>query len=324
MSHKRVLIAPLDWGLGHAARIIPLISRNLQDGNTVIIGGSGASFRFLKAEFPKLKYVELPGTEIKYSKGRNQLIKLLLQYPRMKKIVREEYYSLQRIIEQEKIDLVISDNRYGLYSDKIPCIFITHQLSIRAGAFSKIVNRINHKYIGKFNVCMIPDHVDFPGLAGELSHCETKLKNIEYSGPLSRFTREADRSSVKKYKFIAVISGPEPQRSIFEKLVKEGLNKVKEECIVVRGVSGNTDEAIRENHLTLFNSCSGKMLEELFDQSEYLIARSGYSTIMDLEVLKMPAILVPTPGQKEQEYLADLHRNRYLIVKQGELNRYPF
>jgi uncharacterized protein (TIGR00661 family) len=316
MSSKRIFVAPLDWGLGHAARMVPLIRKYIREGHTVVLGGSGKSFLFLQKEFPQLEAIELPGLTIKYSRGKRQVLKLILQYPRMLRVVKSENKALQKIIREKKIDLVVSDNRYGLYTDLVPCIFITHQLFINAGVMSKMATRISHDYISRFTECHIPDHENYPGLAGNLSHGKLMLNNIKYIGPLSRFENSVAPSNEKKFQFIAVLSGPEPQRSIFEKIVRKAMKELNNPCAIVRGVA-DAGEKKQEKNITTYDSCSTTELEYLLSKSKTLIARSGYSTIMDLDVLNMPAILVPTPGQTEQEYLGSLNEDKFTVIEQG-------
>lgn len=302
---QKVLVAPLDWGLGHATRCIPVIRALLTNGFTVILAAEGAQAHLLHQEFPQLTILPIPGYRVHYAKTRLGLaFSLVKQLPRLQKLIRQEHLWLQQVIVDHQINLVISDNRYGLYSKKVSCIFITHQLTIKAPLdwMEKLLQRINYRFINRFTACWVPDMPGQPGIAGILSHPK-KLPAIpvQYMGILSRFRYI---NTAKKYDYCILLSGPEPQRSLLEKKMIKDLPHIAGNCLLVRGKPGSEETLFVGSNVTVKNHLPGVELEEAINQSEYIICRSGYTSVMELLTLQKKAILVPTPGQTEQEYLA--------------------
>jgi len=302
---KKILITPLDWGLGHATRCIPIIHELSKRGCTVLVAGSGDSLLLLKREFPHLTFFNLPAYAPVYSRKQNMILKIVIQIPKFIATIWKEHLQIERLAEQHNIDFIISDNRYGCWCSKTPSIFITHQLHIlmpgRLKWIEPLVGRLNKWLIRKFSHCWIPDYIDEKfRLSGKLSaNKEAMLGEVTYIGPLSRF-RRAD-SLQYKYDLVFVLSGPEPQRSIFEEKVCLQLRASSLRYLVIRGVLTNS-VSTQENEIAFLDT---KDLQAIISQSLMVIARSGYSTIMDLAVLGKKGVLVPTPGQPEQEYLAD-------------------
>ena len=304
--HKKILIAPLDWGLGHATRCIVII-RHLQILNCdVTIAASGKIKTLLQSEFPHLSFIELHGYKISYSKRKRLLpIKILLQIPKILKIIRFENKWLNTFLSTTKFHAVISDNRYGFYSEKVPSIFITHQLQIKSNFLwlDKKLQRLNYNYITRFNECWIPDFEGKLNLAGELSHPEKMpVIPVKYIGALSRFSNNEDEK--KQFKWMAIISGPEPQRSIFERKVFEVASKTKDKFFIVRGLPGNVEQAFNLPNCKVFNHLNTSDMQSAIESSEYIISRCGYTTVMEILSLQKKSVFIPTPGQTEQEYLA--------------------
>lgn len=302
----RVLIAPLDWGLGHATRCIPIISKLLTLNVEVFIAAAGETRILLKKEFPQLPFIELRGYRVKYSpRDSRLLLKLLLQFPRLLTLVYQERRWLKNAVRENKIDAVISDNRPGLSHPKIPCVYITHQLTIKTGnRFSeKLAQKIHYHFINTFNACWVPDSETAVNLAGELSHPARLPKTpVTYLGPLSRFM---NIKTEKVYDLGILLSGPEPQRTIFEKIITRELRSFPGKAFLVRGLPANTismDADLPETEIR--NHLPAGELNTLLEAADLIICRSGYTGIMDLVKLRKKAILVPTPGQTEQEYLA--------------------
>ena len=318
-SKPRIFLSPLDWGLGHATRCIPIIKALLELDCNVIIGADKATYILLKKEFPNLQFVRMSGYEIKYSRKIGGLyLKMLAQMPRIITVIRQENDHLQQIIKEYSIDAVISDNRFGLYTSLVPCIYITHQLNIKTGNFlsDKIANYTHHHFIHKFSSAWIPDF-EHDGLAGELSHPKNLPAKTVYLGALSRF--EPLAAMPKKYDVLISLSGPEPQRTIFEEKILAQCSQIKGTILLIRGLPGSSENlAHSQNNLTAVNHLTAVELNLALLQSDMIIARSGYTTIMDLAKLKKKAILVPTPGQTEQEYLADylMERKYFYSVTQ--------
>ncbi|SJZ66812.1 glycosyltransferase [Sediminibacterium ginsengisoli] len=300
----KVLVAPLDWGLGHATRCIPLIRALTASGYEVLVAAEGAQEELLRREFPELQFMYLAGYRVKYSKARWSLpFVLMKQAPYILKIIAKEQAWLKQTIKEHNISLVISDNRYGLYSDSIPAVFITHQLTIKApfSWLEKLLRKINYRYINRFTACWVPDMAVTP-VAGVLSHpSEMPDVPVHYMGLLARF--EAEQLPVI-YDQCIVLSGPEPQRTLLEKFILKDLPALSGKTVLVRGKPGDTQELNVPNHVTVYNHLDTATMARAFVQSDLIICRSGYTTVMELLQLRKKALLIPTPGQTEQEYLA--------------------
>lgn len=320
---QTVLVAPLDWGLGHATRCIPLIHALTNAGYRVIIATDGPQEKLLSKEFPQHFFLKLPGYQIRYSRSRGWLpIKITQQLPALLHIVQWEQRWLDQVIEQHGIDLVISDNRYGLWTRKIPCVFITHQLTIKAPYrwLEQLIQRINYHYINRFNRCWVPDMEADGGLAGLLSHPSSKPRiPVEYLGLLTRFT---GKQSGEKKGITVLLSGPEPQRTLLEeKLIAQAIQSAQP-LTLVRGLPAETAGKELPSLIRHYNHLETEALEKLLLQSELVIVRSGYTSLMELLQLKVKTVLVPTPGQTEQEYLANTLQDKgYAIqMKQESFN----
>ncbi len=318
-ENPNILIAPLDWGLGHATRCIPLIIKMLSLDCKIFIAADKQIFDLLKKEFPSTVFLRLKGYEIRYSYNvRAFSFKMLFQFPKILSAIWNEKRWLKKIVEEYKIDAVISDNRFGLYSKRVPSIYLTHQLFIETGSrFTNLIaSKMHGFFIKKYFQCWVPD-VKENGLAGKLSHPATIPSNVIYIGPLSRFKLLASVEIV--YDVIISLSGPEPQRTIFENIVFSQLKKFEGNVLVVRGLPAEKGcVKSPKKSIKIMNHLSAKDFNKCLQQSKLVICRSGYTTIMDLVKLKKSAILVPTPGQKEQEYLANYlsKKNYFKTVRQ--------
>ena len=313
-SQKKVLIAPLDWGLGHATRCVPIIREFLAQEIKVIIGGNGNSLQLLRQEFPQLQFIEIPGHSFKYGSGFNQVISILRQLPAFLRQIEREHRQLEQIAENENIGLIISDNRYGLWHKTIPSVIITHQLKIKLPntikIFSSLVNNEIRNSIENFTECWVPDiENEIQNLSGDLSH-EVNIpkplpyfsREVYFIGPLSRFSLPNDEAG-KVWDILAIISGPEPQRTIFEEMILRQCLEMGLKTLIVSG-KPSENKTIAQDNVLLKSHLNSEELQNAILQSEIVICRSGYSSVMDLVKLRKKAILVPTPGQTEQEYLA--------------------
>jgi uncharacterized protein (TIGR00661 family) len=307
---KKILVAPLDWGLGHATRCIPIINELLKE-HEVLIATSGLALPLLKQEFPSLTFFELPSYRARYSQRLPLLIKVFLQAPKFFLVIRQEHNRIEQLVSHHGIDVVISDNRYGCYSTKVKSIFVTHQLTILMSPFFKwlqpMVNILNHRLIKRFSECWVPDF-ETPRITGTMT-ASRNLK-VTFVGMLSRFAK-SNTVVEKKYDLLVLLSGPEPQRSVFENIVLEQLSDYSGRVMLVRGLPGLSTPLLgergrgeRDKKLHIENHLPAHQLQQAIEASELVLARSGYTTIMDLYFLKKKAIFVPTPGQTEQEYLA--------------------
>jgi uncharacterized protein (TIGR00661 family) len=321
---KRVLVAPLDWGLGHATRCIPIIYSLLEQNFEVIIAADGLVKNLLTKEFPDVVFTHLKGYNIRYSNQKRWLpLRLLGQLPGLLRSIFREQQWLKSIVKEYQVDLIISDNRLGLYHTSIPCIYITHQLLIKTGnRFTEwLAQKVHYFFINKYNTCWVPDNAIGDDLAGILSHPQQlPAIPVKYLGPLSRFEKT---DCEKKYDLLLILSGPEPQRTILEKVLLDELKKFIGKVLLARGLPGNDEAIINTNDtITIVNHLDAVELNNAVIQSDWIICRSGYTTIMDLVKLGKKAILIPTPGQTEQEYLADylLQQKRFYSVLQKDFS----
>lgn len=303
---KNILICPLDWGLGHATRCVPII-RELRKDFQVHIASSGSAAQLLKAEFPDLKHFSLPPYRITYPVRRSMSWHMAMHLPSLMATIIQEKKRIAELVSKHGIDLIISDNRFGAYSKKIPSVFISHQINIKTPHLTNWVNRLNHRAIKRFSHCWIPDFEKFPGLAGDLSHPPANEIKTTYIGPLSRFHLE---EKDKIYDVTVVLSGPEPQRTILEDILFTQLFEWENLKInVVRGVYSSHEKGEVKN-IQVYDHLESGDLEKMMHQSKNIICRSGYSGIMDLEKIQANVLYIPTPQQTEQEYLASLHSKK--------------
>lgn len=306
IHNKKVLLAPLDWGLGHATRCIPIIWDLKEKGNIVVIAAEGKTKAVLLQEFPDLPVIDLKGYRVSYSESWGIPAAIFFQLPKMFTRIVQEHVWLSKVIDENKFDVVISDNRFGLWSNKAESIFITHQLNIKVPLFEGLVNVINHWFIRKYHQCWVPDYADSK-LAGDLSRNTSQLKNILYIGPLSRFKAREKKEGIYKYAALAIVSGPEPYRSIFENEMLNEFQKLGKPCLILQG-KPEENKKTQLGLVEVISHVSTALFRQYVEESEVVYARSGYSTIMDLHVLKKDKVrYYPTPGQTEQEYLAILH-----------------
>lgn len=305
----KAVVAALDWGLGHATRCIPVVRSLLSRNVTVLLAGTGDSIELLREEFPDLATLELPSYAIEYPRSGSMALKMLKQLPRLRKVIKREHAAIEEAVTREHIDLVISDNRYGCWSSKVPSILITHQTTILLPQYlswmRKTINWYNRRLIHRFTQCWIPDSPGAHSLAGRLARVpDATASHFRFIGNLSRFG-EGDSgraSSQPLYDIVVLLSGPEPQRTLFEDLVCHQLRKTSIRAFVVRGAK-HPVKPLPEG-IAGIDFLNGKPLAEMLQSASCVLARSGYSTIMDLARLGKKAIFVPTPGQTEQEYLA--------------------
>ncbi|MBT1711727.1 hypothetical protein KK062_26030 [Fulvivirgaceae bacterium PWU5] len=306
---KRVLVAPLDWGLGHATRCIPIIRALQARGCTVLLAGSGDSLQLLREEFPSLFYAALPAYQPRYpATGGSMVWAMAQQLPKFLTVIRREHVALERLVREQSVDLVIADNRYGCWSASVPSIFITHQCTIlmprRFGWLASIVARMNRRSIKRFTRCWLPDYPGESSLAGKLVACGESPHDTthRYIGALSRLSPAVPRE--KRYDLVCVFSGPEPQRTLLEQVVMAQINHSTLRVLIVRGLPGGRKVPPLETRAEVVDFLASDALQTALESSRCVLARSGFSTVMDLAHVGGNAIFVPTPGQTEQEYLA--------------------
>ena len=311
LSGKIIFISPLDWGFGHSTRCVPIIS-NLLKTNKVIIGVTDVNKQFFDLYFPDIQKINVPSYGIKYSKLLPVWLKILFQFSKIKSVIRQEQKLLEKIVIENSIDVVISDNRFGLYNKQTENIFITHQIKIVAPFFSGYATKFNLNYIHNFSRVWVPDHKNqSERLSGKLSDSTAVNIPVEYIGPQSALSIfDLDIATIDRSDYLILLSGVEPQRTILENSLIDKFKFSNKKITLVRG--SDTEVKIENKNISVINFAYGAELKKLILSAETIICRSGYSTLMDLNFLKKEKlILVPTPGQTEQKYLAQYWKEKF-------------
>lgn len=299
---KRILVAPLNWGLGHATRCIPIINALIAEGFVPIIASDGIALALLKKEFPNLTTIELPSYNVTYSKnGKLFKLKLLKDSPKLLKAIKAEKKVIASILEHNDFAGIISDNRLGVRHKKVPSVFITHQLNVLSGNTTWLSTKLHQNIIKKFDICWVPDIDEKLNLSGKLGHVTNFDLPVKYIGPLSRFTKL--KTEIKN-DLMVLLSGPEPQRTLLETKLFSELKAYTGKVVFVKGVMEKEQSIQVLGNITVYNFMTSKQLEKTINESALLLSRSGYTTVMDLAKLNKKAFFIPTPGQFEQEYLA--------------------
>jgi uncharacterized protein (TIGR00661 family) len=301
-ANKTILVAPLNWGLGHATRCIPIIKALQENKYIPIIASDGVALALLRKEFPYIETLELPSYHIEYAKnGKNFKWKLIKNLPKMITAILDEKKMVKSLIKKHGIDGIISDNRLGVFSRKIPSVFMTHQLNVMTGNTTWFTSKCHQHIIKKYTECWVPDTNEAINLTGDLGHLKTDELNLKYIGPLSRMRK---KDTPKVYDLMVILSGPEPQRTYLDEKLQEEVKRFDGKVVFVKGVVEKTQTKEEIGNVTYYNFMNSKQLEQTFNESELVLCRSGYTTVMDLAKLGKKAFFIPTPGQYEQEYLA--------------------
>ncbi len=303
----RVLISPLNWGLGHASRCVPIIETLLQHGYEVIVCAEKKQASLLKGEFPSIQILQMANNEIKYAHGSSSFLKILVQIPSFLSGIVREHRALKKYQKIYQPQLIISDNRYGFFLKDVPSIFMTHQISPRLPYPIRFAENLTAKlqrlFINNFALCMIPDSESEYNLSGLLSHGKILPRNTKYIGVLSRMKPQNNADIEKKYDVCAILSGPEPQRSILESILINQLKNNNLKAIIIRGLPDSAEKI--EFGIEFRAHVPTSVMQTIINQSHTIVMRAGYSSIMDFVALGKTAIIVPTPGQSEQKYLAE-------------------
>ncbi len=331
-NNKKILVAPLNWGLGHATRCIPIINALINKGFQPIVASDGDALQLLQLEFPELKYYELPSYNIQYTKNGNLLkYSMIFNSGNVVKAVKKEKEIVEEIVKKENIIGIISDNRFGVRSKKVPSVYITHQINVLSGNTTFLSSKIHQNIIAKFDYCWIADYKEEDNLAGKLSHSLNNKLNVKYIGPLSRFdkniTSKEEITKIKKYDVMVLLSGPEPQRGLLEIKLLNAFKTFSKKVLFVRGIISEKEKptkaiSIKKENIEVVNFMFQDELKQAILESKIIISRSGYSTIMDLNKLGAKAFFIPTPGQFEQEYLANYLNGKNIapFSKQKDFN----
>ncbi len=305
--------------MGHATRCIPIARKLQQMGHNIDFASDGPPRELLKLEFPEVRHHLLPSYKITYP-TKSIILNVGRKLGSFFLAIKNEHKKVKELVTEYKYDVIISDNRFGCYSPQTKNIFITHQINIitPTGVLDPAIRTFNYRLINKFDQCWVPDFKEFPGLSGVLGHNHT-IKNCAYLGPISRMKK---LKTVQKYKYAAILSGPEPQRTKLEKEVYKELLKLKVPSALVSGVVNPSIEDLSTDKIDHFPFLTSNDLNQLICSTEMIVCRSGYTSIMDLAKLGKKAICIPTPGQTEQEYLAKLYEEKKFFphYKQGTLD----
>ncbi len=314
MQNKTIFYAIINWGLGHATRSTPIIRHLLQRGNRVILISHGNALKLLRETFPDCEYYDVRDRQIQYSHLSFLFVfKIVAQLPKM---LLGWFYERRKIRELEKLhhaDLIISEMRLGIFSKRVPSILITHQLRFYlppALRWASIFGEwFNHIVFRKYAAVFVPDAEGEPNLSGDLSHKGRIARHpkVHYIGCLSSI-EIPDKLPVEDIDLLISISGPEPQRSRFEAKVMEQIEKAEGKVWLALGQpAADKDRTLQGGRIRVFSHLPRKAMAEAMLRAKYIVCRSGYSTVMELLALGKNALFVPTPGQTEQEYLAEYY-----------------
>lgn len=315
-----VLVTPLPWGIGHTTRLFPILTLLNNRNFTVLVAGDENCKSLVNKSFPEIQVLSAPEYKIRYpERGRYMAVKILSQLPKIYRVILKEKKWLKKVVAKYQPDLIISDNRPGMYHPAIPSIYITHQIQIKARfqLTEWLLHNIHSRIIHKFNQCWIPDFPDDErSLAGVLSRTGRNNPHFVYTGPLSRFNTPPVQVQKPEFDLLILLSGPEPQRSMLEEKLRNAAAGESLKTLLVRGLpSADQTAAVDHGTVTILNHLETEILSRYLVETPVVICRSGYSTIMDLIQLHKSAILIPTPGQTEQEYLANyLSRKHWFLA----------
>ena len=324
-NKPNIFICPLDWGIGHATRCVPVINEFIIQGAKVTIGADNQPLAFLQKEFPNLDFIKFPGYRFKYPNNNRMAFSMMMSAPKIIQDIKKENRELEKLIAQEQFDAIISDNRYGLWSEKVHAVFMTHQINIQTPAYLSFLNyflsHINRKYINHFDELWIPDVEDENNLSGKLSYGH-HFENTYFIGPMTRFEESTNSEGEPQNDLLVMLSGPEPQRSILEEKIFDQLKVSNYRAVVLRGLPNSREEFNLTETVKVFSHVDSNTFQKLLQDSKLVICRPGYSSIMDLSVMGGNAVLIPTPGQTEQEYLAKLHtaKGHYFSMSQNKFD----
>jgi UDP-N-acetylglucosamine transferase subunit ALG13 len=323
-----ILICPLEWGLGHAARMIPVARILMEEGHNVIIGSGEIHLSLFRDELPGLTLINFTGFKPGYSRFLPQYLSLALKIPILIYHILLEHFALKKIIKQYNIEIVISDNRFGLWNTNITTVYVTHMLLIpfpkKLKFLEPVGSFLHRQIINKYSFCFVPDLPGDLNLSGRLSHGLKIPENVRYTGLLSRFSHFKHIRSENQSKFLhntVILSGPEPQREILKQRLITLLKTTEPQTIMFEGNPEKNGNTSKNGNITFYSHMQSAQMKEIIEESGLIITRSGYTTLMELVNMNCSALIIPTPGQTEQEYLAEYlsEKGWFSTSKQCEL-----
>ena len=327
-ERKKIVISPLNWGFGHAGRMIPIAQRLQQMGHEIIFGADADLIPMIRQELPGIEVIEVPGIKMHYSRFMPQYMAVLLQVPAVIFASVREHRHLKRIIRHKHPDIVISDNRFGFFNRNLFCVYVTHMIRIpfpKPFRFLDFIGIILHrKIINRYDACLVPDIMGPANLAGALSHVKKRYAKIIYAGLLSRFKAVNPMPAETEPYICLILSGPEPQRTILLRKVSSAAEKNKKKLIVLS--TTKVDSSNNKDNITFVIGRPSSVLQSYIEKAEVVICRSGYTSLMELVSLSKRAIIIPTPGQTEQEYLGEYNNGRwgFTCIRQNEIDKIDF
>lgn len=298
--NNRVFIAVLNWGIGHASRSVPVIECVIATGADVVIASSGSAMDYLKDHFPQVNVLEIPDKPVAYH-STGAAIGLLRRSFQQRRINETQKIWMRENVEKLGITHIISDNIYGSIHPGIPAAIITHQIGILSPFFKKRFDSHLAKWLSKFDEVWIPDEPGEDSIAGKMLVNVFFRGNKKFIGRISRFPKGMEDK--KDIDLLAVLSGPEPQRTFLERRLVNIFANTPGRHVLVRGLMGGSPLAAVKNVKTYAFLNEGD-LAEVMTRASLVICRSGYTSILDLMRLGAKACLIPTPQQPEQKYLA--------------------
>lgn len=321
----KIIYGVCSWGLGHATRSLPVMRRLIDEDNELTIISSGRSLNLLRNELGEnIEYIEIPDYPMLLSENARQFMaKSVIYWPMFIRRMQSGLSQVTKMLETRKCDLIISDARYDIYSKKIPSFFISHQIRIMNPLRIKMLESgseiFNLFFFKRFVAVIVPDYKE-DNISGDLSHNLKKLdeKKIHYVGVLSDFKKKNKKKDID---YLISISGPEPQRTLLEKKLLSQTDQLKGNIVVTLGKTEKKEKYTSKNIKT-YSFLTKEKREELLNRAKLVVSRSGYSTILDLAVIGSKALMTPTPGQIEQEYLAEYHNKKrtFYSVNQNSID----
>lgn len=310
--------------MGHTTRCIPIITYLLSLDCEVTVAAETQAATLLKTNFPELEILPLRGYRVSYARSAKGFsVKILSQIPKILRAIAHERRWLRELVEQRKFDLVISDNRYGLKVSGVPSVIMTHQLMIKSGKgaiVDRLLQKVHYRVLESFDECWVVDRPGADNLADQLSHPKQIPLNANYIGWLSQLS-VGDITENRNGPILILLSGPEPTRTMLEVLLLEQCVALPHyNFIFVAGTTTGTVPDKLPGHITYHTYVSAKQLSQILPTASLVVCRSGYSTVMDLAIAGKKALLIPTPGQPEQEYLAVSLMARGLFLYQNQVS----